>query len=123
MIVLDSSGWLEYFAYGPQADKFEPVVEDPFGLIVPSLTIYEVYKLISLYANQRQAKLAVAQMRRSPVVDLDDTLAVSAARLSIKHKLSMADAVILATARAFNAELWTMDADFQGIVGVKFIPK
>jgi predicted nucleic acid-binding protein len=61
--------------------------------------------------------------RRSPVVDLDDTLAVSAARLSIKHKLSMADAVILATARAFNAELWTMDADFQGIVGVKFIPK
>ena len=121
MNIVDSSGWLEYFADGPNAEFFAPVVEDPAELIVPSVSLYEVFKRVLQQKDESQALKAVALMEQGTVVDLDAALALSAAKLSVDSELTMADSIMLATARAFNAVLWTQDADFEGMEGVRYI--
>jgi len=121
--VVDSSGWLEYFRGGPNAEVFAPAVTDREKLVVPVLTIYEVVRKYLARGSDLQAMEAAAAMQRGRVVDLDTALAVEAARLGCRHKLPMADAVILATARAAGAVLWTMDGDFEGLPGVEYIPR
>jgi len=121
MNVVDSSGWLEYFADGGQAALFAPVIQDLAKLIVPSLTLYEVFKRVLQQRGEGSALQAVAAMLQGSVVDLDSPLALTAARLSLQHQLPMADSVILATAQAHQATLWTMDAHFDGLQGVRFV--
>ncbi|QIN77393.1 PIN domain-containing protein [Rubrobacter marinus] len=122
--VVDSSGWLEYFADGPNADFFEAAVEDASSLVVPTISIYEVFKrLLRESGGEDDALRVVAAMQRGELVDLGAELALDAARTAHELKLPMADAVILTTARAWGATLWTQDADFEGLPGVRFVRK
>ena len=123
MNVVDSSGWLEYFADGPNADFFAPAVENTVDLVVPTVSIYEVFKRVLQQRDEGEALQAVAVMQQGRVVDLDTDIALSAANLSVGQKLPMADSVILATARAHDATLWTQDADFEDIEGVEYVDK
>ena len=123
MNVVDSSAWLEYFADGPNAAFFAPPVEHTEDLIVPSLTLYEVFKRVMQQRNESDALQAVAVMQQGMVIDLDARLALSAARLSLESKLPMADSIVLATARAYGATVWTQDADFKGVPEVQYRKK
>ena len=123
MNLVDSCGWLEYFADGPNANFFAPAINDINSLIVPTICILEVFKRVLQQRDEDSALKAVALMEQGRVVDLNDTLAMNAAKLSLDHKLPMADGIILATAHAQNSVIWTQDADFKGIKGVKYIEK
>ena len=120
MNVVDSSAWLEYFAGGPNARFFSPPVEEIDQLVVPTLSLFEVFKRVAEQRDDNAALQAVAVMQQGRVVELDSTLALSEARLSRKEQLPLADSVILATARAYDATLWTQDADFKGLDGVRY---
>lgn len=122
MNVVDSSGWLEYFADGPAAGFFAPAIEDAARLIVPTLSLYEVFKRVLQQRGESAALSAIAVMQQSEVVELTAPLALSAATVSVQHKLPMADSVMYATARAFDATLWTQDADFQHLPHIRFRP-
>ena len=113
MNLVDTSGWIEYFFGGPNAGYFAAPVEDTAHLIVPAICLYEVFKKVSSVADEAPALQAVAQMKQGHVVDITENIALSAARISLRHKLPMADSMILATARAHNAALWTQDSHFQ----------
>lgn len=121
MNLVDSCGWLEYFAEGDNADFFAPALEDIAALIVPSLCLFEVFKRILQQRGENDALRAIGLMRQGRCIDLDDSLALTAARLSVDHKLSLADSIILATARQHGATLWTQDAHFEGIADVRYI--
>ena len=124
MNVVDSSGWLEYFADGPNAAQFAKPIEATSKLVVPTLSIFEVFKRVMVQRGEDAALEAAALMRQGRVVPLDDALALEAARLSVAERLPMADSVILATARAHKATLWTQDADFENVAaGVRYIAK
>jgi predicted nucleic acid-binding protein len=123
MNVIDSSAWLEYFAAGPNAEYFAAAIEATDELVVPSITLYEVFKRVALQRGESEALSAVAQMQQGSVVELSDSLALDSARTSLSLKLPMADSVILTTARAFGATLWTQDADFEAVDGVMYLKK
>ena len=123
MNVVDSSGWLEYFADGPNADFFAPAIENTPELLVPSISLYEVFKRVLQQRGEGDALQAVAVMMQGKVVDLDADLALAASKLSVELRLPMADSVMLATAFAHEATLWTQEVDFQGIQGVQYIAK
>jgi predicted nucleic acid-binding protein len=123
MNIVDSSGWLEYFADGPNAEFFAPVIEKVNELVVPTITIYEVFKRVLQQRNENQAIRAIALMQQGHIVDLDTEIALNAARISIENQLPMADSIILATSVLFEALLWTQDGDFKNIEGVKYIEK
>lgn len=123
MNVVDSSGWLEYFAGGSQAGTFAPVVENTAKLIVPSICLLEVFRRVLQQRDEGAALQAAGAMHQGSVVPLDGALALEAARLGVESRLPLADSVVLATARRFGATLWTQDADFEGIEGVRYIPK
>ena len=123
MNVVDSSGWLEYFAEGPNAKHFATVVRVPQELVVPTVTLYEVFKVVLREADENAALQAAAAMQKGAVADLTSTLALAAGKLSLQHALPMADAIILATAHAHGATLWTQDIHFKAIAGVKYFPK
>ena len=123
MNVVDSSGWLEFFADGPNATFFAPSITDVEHLIVPVISIYEIFKRVLQQRSETDALQAIGQMAQGQVIDLSQTLALSAGKLSIDLKLPMADSIILATARAYQAILWTQDADFKHIDGVQYIEK
>lgn len=118
-IVLDSGAWIEYFSGGSKAEIFAPVIESG-NFIVPAITIYEVYKKALVLYNETVAVEVSNQMKKGRVVELNDYLAIWAGKISHDFKLPMADAIILASAYATGATLWTMDADFKGIAGVEF---
>jgi len=122
MNVVDSCAWLEYFADGANARFFARAIEKTSELIVPTLSLYEVFKRILQQCSESDALQAVAVMQQGTVVDLDGRIALSAARISIAHKLPMADSVMLATARSSGATLWTQDDDFKGLSGVQYRP-
>ena len=123
MNVIDSSGWLEYFADGSNADFFAPAIESVSELLVPSISIYEVFKKVLQERGESEGFQAVATMQQGRVVDLDATLALRAAKISAELKLPMADSVMLATAQVHEATLWTQDADFEDIEGVEYVEK
>jgi len=123
MNVVDSSGWLEYLADGPNADFFAAAIEDTLDLVVPSLSLYEVFKKVLQQRGEGDALQAVALMSQGTVVDLNMDLALAAAKISVELHLPMADSVILATARQCEAILWTQDADFEDIPGVQYVAK
>lgn len=123
MNVVDSSGWLEYFADGANADFFAPAIEATDELLVPSLSLFEVFKRVLQQRTEADALRAIALMRQGRVVELSDTLALGAARLSVDLKLPLADSIILHTARVHGATLWTQDAHFETVAGVAFVRK
>ena len=123
MNLVDSCGWLEYFANGPNADFFEPAIEATAELLVPTLCLFEVFKRVLQQRGEHDALRAISLMRQGRCVDLDDSLALTAARLSHELRLSLADSIILTTARQHKAILWTQDAHFEGHADVKFISK
>lgn len=123
MNLIDSCGWLEYLADGPNANFFAPAIEDVDNLIVPTICILEVFKRVLQQRDEDSALKSVALMEQGKVVDLNDTLAMNAAKLGLDNKLPMADGIILATAHAHKSVIWTQDADFKGIKGVKYVEK
>jgi len=123
MNVVDSSAWLEYFADGPNAGFFAPAIERTDTLLVSVISLYEVFKKVSQARDEDHALQAIASMQHGRVVELDGPLALYAARLSVEKRLPMADSIILATARLHRAILWTQDADFEGLPGVRFRPR
>lgn len=123
MNVVDSSGWLEYFADGSNADFFAPVIEGTSELVVPSISVYEVFKRILQQRSESEALQAIAVMLRGRVVDLDVQMALTAARISLHYRIPMADSIILATARTHDATLWAQDEHFEHIAGVQYIAK
>ena len=123
MNLVDSCGWLEYLADGPNAAFFAPAIENIDKLIVPTICILEVFKRVLQQRGEDAALQAVALMQQGQVVDLDSGTAVTAAKISHERKLPLADAVIVATAGIHHAVLWTQDADLKDIEGVKFVIK
>ncbi len=120
MNVVDSSAWLEYLAAGPNAAFFADAIENVSELVVPTISIYEVFKRIVQQRSENEALQVVAVMQQGRVSEMDSTVALSAARISIDHQLPMADSVMLATARLNKATLWTQDAHFEDLPDVKY---
>ena len=123
MNVVDSSGWLEYFSGGKNASRFGPPLKDPDSLVVPTISVYEVFKVLLREAGEEAALQAASAMQRGQLVDLTPQRAMSAATLSLKHSLPMADSIILAATREHEATLWTQDEDFKGLDKVKYFAK
>jgi predicted nucleic acid-binding protein len=120
MNVVDSSAWLEYFAGGANASSFAAAIEKTEDLLVPTLVLYEVFKRVLQQRSEDDALQVAAAMQQGAVVDLDARIALAAAGISRDYKLPMADSVILATARAYGATIWTQDADFKGLPAVQY---
>ncbi len=119
-MVLDSSGWLEHFKCGPRADAFEPYVHAP-SVLVPTVVLYEVYKVLLRDDSETAADRAAAMLQERPLIPLTSTLALRAASLSLAHRLAMADAIVYATAQAYDALLVTGDEHFKELPGVRYL--
>ena len=123
MNVVDSSGWLEYFADGENASFFAPAIEDSENLLVPTICVYEVSKRLMGQRGENTALVHISDMHQGQIADLTASIALQAAKISTDLRIAMADSIILATARTHTATLWTQDADFEGIEGVQYIQK
>jgi predicted nucleic acid-binding protein len=123
MNVVDSSGWLEYFARGTNVSFFAPIVKSTDSLVVPTVCMYEVFKRLLAQRGEEDALQATGIMSLGNIAELTRDIAVNAAYISSEFKIAMADSIILATAGAYGATVWTQDADFDGIGGVKYIEK
>ena len=123
MNIVDSSGWLAYFADEPNAGHFLPPLHDTASLVVPTVTIYEVFKVVFRESGENEALQAAVAMRKGTVVDLTSALAVSAARISLENGIPMADSIIMATANVYAATIWTQDSDFKNFNKVKYFSK
>ncbi|MBS3820009.1 type II toxin-antitoxin system VapC family toxin [bacterium] len=123
MNIVDSSGWLAYFADEPSAEHFLTPLKNPDSLVVPTVTMYEVFKVVLRESGENEALQAVAAMQKGKGVDLTPSRAMEASRLSVAHNLPMADSIILATAKEFGATIWTQDSDFKNMKRVKYFPK
>lgn len=121
MNIVDSSGWLEYFANGTNASFFSEPIEDTDALLVPAISLYEVFKRILQQLGETEALNAIAFMQSGKIIDLSSPIALHAARISADLKIPMADSIMLASAREFDAILWTQDSDFEGLDGIKYI--
>lgn len=123
MNLVDSSAWLEYLANGPNAEYFSASLEDTGNLLVPTICIYEVFKAVLRQRGEDAALQTVALMKQGTTIDLTDELALNAAKISLEYQIPLADSIILATARAHQAVLWTQDQDFKGMENVNYFPK
>jgi predicted nucleic acid-binding protein len=123
MIIVDSSGWLEYFAGSENGARFAPALQDSAGLLVPVICLYEVFKRVAQQRGEEEALKAAGLMMTGEVIDITRDIALHAAQLSMEHKLPLADSMILAAARLHNAGLWTQDEHFKGLEGVVYIQK
>ncbi|MDY7034597.1 MAG: type II toxin-antitoxin system VapC family toxin [Thermodesulfobacteriota bacterium] len=123
MNIVDSSGWLEYFSGGPNSEQFATPLKDQQSLIVPVITIYEVFKVVLREADETGALQAAAAMQKGTVIDLTTSIAMNASKLSLQYTLPMADSIILSTAQSYECLIWTQDSDFKNLPGVKFFPK
>ena len=123
MIVVDSSGWIEYFTDGPLADKLAPYLEDLQEVVTPTIVIFEVYRVIRRQRSEEEAIAAVAPMPKTSVVDLDQFLALGAADVSVVHGLTMADAIVYATAQARGIPMVTADAHIEGLTDARVLTR
>lgn len=123
MNVADSSAWLEFVNGGSNAIHFRPVIEDTAALVVPSIVVYEVFKLTLRSKGEKAAQQLAIAMRKGRIVAIDETLALSAAKLALQYRLAMADSLIYAAARVCSATLWTQDDDFEHLPGVRYFTK
>ena len=123
MNVVDSSCWLEFFSGSNVGEEVAPVVENLDKLIVPSITIYEVFKKLLHDLDEDRALFAIAHMKQGEVVDLDADLAIVSARIGKELGLPLADSIIYAVSRRRRAILWTQDRHFESLEGVKYFRK
>ena len=123
MNMVDASGWIEFFLAGQNGPKFKPVIEKTDELLVTSINLYEVQRVLSRKLPNHLRDTCLDLMRRAPIIDFTDALAIAAAELSLKHQLAMADAAMYAMALENQSTLWTQDADYQGLAGVQYFPK
>jgi predicted nucleic acid-binding protein len=123
MNLVDSSGWLEYFADGKNAEYFAAAIHDTDNLIVSTINLYEVFKRILQQRDENSAFQAIAMMQQGQIVEINIIIALNAARNSIELKLPMADSLIFTTAQMSHATLWTQNSDFEKLTGVEFIRK
>lgn len=125
MILIDSYGWIEYFAEGPLAESYAPFIEkaNAENTITPTIVVYEVYKKIQSTKGEQKALEAYAQISRTKIVELTSSLSLEAADVSLTTNLGMADSIIVATAKAYNAEIITSDEHLKNIEGVRFLSK
>lgn len=123
MKVVDSSGWLEYFADGPLADAYAEHLADPDEILTPTVVLYEVYRWVRRQRTDELALLAAAHLHRTRLVELDSRTALAAADLGIAHGLAMADAIVYATGHLNGAEVVTSDRDFEGLAGVCYLSR
>ena len=123
MNLVDSCGWLEYFADGPNAGFFAKPIEKVDKLLVPTICILEVFKRVYQQSGEGAALQAIAAMSQGNVVEMGAAIAMTAAKIGVEMKMPLADSVILATARARGATVWTQDEHFRNIAGVKFVEK
>ncbi len=121
MILVDSSGWIEYLAARARADAFGRYIEGDEPLLTSVIQVYEIYKVVRRDISEERAIEAVSALRATRIEPLPESLALEAADLSLEHGLAMADAIILATAARYRAEIVTADADFEGLAGVTVI--
>ena len=121
MIVMDSSGWVEVFMAGPRLTEFQRRLQEAEGVLVPTVVLYEVYKLARREASEDLANEVAGELKSHQLVPLDEGLALEAADYSLQHRLPMADAVVYATARAHQAVLVTGDEHFAGLPGVEYL--
>lgn len=122
MIVIDSSGWIEFFTDGAAADEYARYLRNLSTIVTPVIVIYEVYKRLKRELSEDDAIIAVSVMQRTLVTPIDQELVLTAADLSLENGLAMADALVLATAQKFRAHLITSDRDFAAIPGVVYLP-
>jgi len=123
MNLVDSSGWLEYFSDGPRASVFGKPLIDVEKLIVPTICLYEVFKVALRERGEDAALQAAALMSNGTIVDLTSEIALQAAKISLELKIPTADSIVLATGQFYQATIWTQDSDFEKIRGVKYFPK
>ena len=123
MNVVDSSGWLEYFADGNNADFFAPAITDEPNLVVPTICMFEVFKRLSLQRGKESALQAMGMLYRGQISALNDEIALQAALISLDYKLPKVDSMIYATAQVYEATLWTQDEHFKELPGVEYIEK
>ena len=123
MIIVDSCGWLEWFTNGKLADSYERYLADQNNMLLPAIVLYEVYKILKREAGEEKALRACGYMNNSPVIPLDEVLALAAADIALQEKLAMADAIVLATAHLNNCTVITSDADLKNKPCVKYIAK
>lgn len=123
MNLVDSSGWLEYLADGKNAKLFAPAIEKTDELIVSTINVYEIYKKILLEKDENSAMQVIGLMQQAKVIAVNSTIAIHAAKLSYEQKIPMADSLIYITAKQNNAIVWTQDADFKDLDGVKYFKK
>lgn len=123
MILVDSSGWIDFFTDGGNAAKYGSYLEKPSEVVTPTIVLYEVYKLVKRERTEEEALLAAAQIQKTRIVPLSDSLALAAADVSLEFRLAMADSIVYATARAEDAELVTSDSDLRNLPGVTFLPR
>ncbi len=121
--VVDSSAWLEYFADGPNAKHFAKAIETPETLLVPAVTLIEVFKRVTQQRDEGAALQCIAVMQQGQIIALDSTLALDAAHCGLKHKLPLAGSMVYATAQRHRATVWTQDDDFDGLPKVRYYPK
>ena len=120
MNVVDTSGWIEFLFEGNNADVFAPLVEDVENLLVPVICLYEVFKKVNAVADEPKALQAIGQMKQGRVTEVSEAIALRAALISLKHRLPMADSLILSTAWSEQATLWTQDDHFKGLPSVEY---
>ena len=123
MIIVDSCGWLEWFADGKLADRYERYLVDQDNILMPAIILYEVYKILKREVGEEKALLAAGYMKNSTVIPLDEVLALAAADVALQERLAMANAIIIAIARSNNCKVVTSDADLKDQAGVEYIPK
>ncbi len=123
MNLVDSSGWLEYFADSVNAGNYAAAIENTHELIVSTVNIYEVFKKVLNEKDENHAMQAIALMQQAFVVEVNSQIALAAADTSLKLKLPMADSIIYSTAMYYNATVWTQDSDFLNVPNVKYFTK
>lgn len=123
MVIVDSCGWLEWFTDGPLANSYKGYLANHENLLVPAIILYEVYKILKREVGEEKALLAAGYMKNSPVIPLDETLALAAADIALQKKLAMADAIIVAVSRAHGCRIVSSDADLKNIDNVEYIQK
>jgi predicted nucleic acid-binding protein len=123
MIIVDSCGWLEWFTNGILADKYEKYLADHENMIMPAIVLFEVYKVLKREVGEEKALIAAGYMKNSTIIPLDETLALSAADIALQESLAMADAVIVAAARAHSCKIITSDSDLKDQPDVVYMPK
>jgi predicted nucleic acid-binding protein len=123
MNIVDASCWLEFFTGSSVGDEVAPIIEDTKNLLVPSITIYEVFKKLFIELDEDKALFAIAHMKQGTVINLDTDGAIYAAKIGKEHKLPMADSIIYAVTQTYDAVLWTQDKHYRDLPSVHYFEK